>query len=490
MQERYSTLIPRQTYIKAIRPFIDLDVIKVLVGLRRSGKSELLRLIQQELERLGRSSEQFIYINFEDFTWRDLKNAERLYQYIMPRIQEIETKFNRAYVFLDEVQEVAEFEYVINSLRATTNTDVYITGSNSTLLSGELATKIAGRYVQFEVFPLSLSEYNFANQYQHRQFQQSYQQQSYQQRSQHRNSQSRSQTPAVDHFTARETGEMPDSNIGGTAGKANDWVIGKAINDGIQSGDAVEVMQSVQPATIEVFNSYLRQGGMPFIAVHAMDEVSARTYLRDIYNSVILKDIVQRYNIRDVSLFEKIVLFAMQNIGNLITASTIAKYLKSQHIDVGTQTIINYLEYCCESYLLHKCEKYDVQGKRILKIQQKYYVGDLGIRAAVINDGMQQIQGLLENLVAFEALRRGYQVYVGASGNAEIDFVITRGEQKRYIQVAYMLSSEQAESREFGAFSGIADNYPKTVVSLDALLRPRDGIEHRNLVEFLQAADW
>lgn len=406
MKEANATLVDRPRYIERIMPFVDKDIIKVLTGLRRSGKSDMLRLIQRRLIMNGRKSEQFITLNFEDYTLIEYHDPDRLYPYLIDRISHINGK---PYIFLDEIQEVRDFEKVVNSLRATTNADVYITGSNSTLLSGELATYLAGRYVQFEVYPFGYEEFK----------------------------------------TARQQHDADDS-----------------------------------------FNTFLIDGGMPFIATHAWDEESRRTYLTDIYRSVVLKDIIRRHHIRDVALLERIVLFVMQNTGSLLSANAIASYLKSERIDVGVQTVINYLEYCRESFLLARFNRTDLIGKQLLKTVQKYYASDHGLRNAIVGDSTTQIQGLLENIVAMEGVRRGYNVTVGSANGKEIDFVFDKGNARQYIQVTYMMNDAVTAEREFGAFRTITDNYPKTVVSMDPILQPRDGIAHRHIEEFLLARDW
>ncbi|OZG64047.1 ATP-binding protein [Bifidobacterium eulemuris] len=399
-------LIDRPLYIDRIEPFMEADVVKVLVGLRRSGKSDLLKLIQRRLLERGCNASQFITMNFEDYALTQYSDPDVLYPYLLERINAVE---GRPYVFLDEIQEVRSFEKVVNSLRAATKADVYITGSNSKLLSGELATYLGGRYVQFEVYPFGYAEYREARK--------------------------------------------------------------QAGGDGS-------------------FMDYLLSGGMPFLTTQQWDEQSRRTYLTDIYRSVVLKDIVQRHGIRDVTLLERVVAYVMANVGNIISANSIAAYLKNERMEIGVQTVINYLEYCVDSFLLERMNRVGVVGKKLLKTQQKYYVADQGLRNAIVSDGMTNIQGLLENVVALEARRRGYDVSVGVGDDAEVDFVLDRGAERRYIQVTYLMAQERTVEREFGAFRGIEDNYPKTVVSMDPVLRPRDGIEHRNVEEFLLAQDW
>lgn len=402
-------LVNRPLYLDRIEPFIGTDVIKVLVGLRRSGKSAMLTLLQRRLIERGCDANQFIRMNFEDYALRRYRDPDALYPHLTERIAAIEATGAKAYVFLDEVQEIRDFERVVNSLRATTNADITITGSNSTLLSSELATHLAGRYVEFPIYPFGYAEYR----------------------------------SACELF-----GETPD------------------------------------------FMRYLTFGGMPFLSKRAWDEASARTYLTDIYRSVVLKDIVQRHNIRDSGLLERIATFAMANIGNILSANAIAAYLKSERIDLGVQTVINYLDYCVETFLLERLDQTGLEGKQLLRTRRKYYVADHGLRNALIGNGLQDIQGLLENVIALEALRRGWQAQVGTGEDSEVDFVLTRGDERRYLQVTYMMPDKTTEEREFGALANIRDNYPKAVVSMDPLLRPRNGIEHRNIEEFLLAQDW
>ncbi|MBW3080319.1 ATP-binding protein [Bifidobacterium saguinibicoloris] len=388
-------------------PFVGTgDVIKVLVGLRRSGKSDMLRLIQRRLVAEGNNPSQFISMNFEDYALSKYHDPDVLYPYLIERLDAVE---GTPYIFLDEVQEVRGFEKIVNSLRSATRADVIITGSNSTLLSGELATYLGGRYVQFEVFPFGYSEFADARRQIH--------------------------------------------------------------------GD-------------DSFDAFLREGGMPFVATGDWDEESRRTYLTDIYRSVVLRDVVRRHRIRDVALLERIVMFAMQNTGNMLSSSAIAAYLKAERIDVSPQTVINYLEYCREAFLLERMNRTDLVGKQVLKTLQKYYVADHGLRGAIVGDGTAQIQGVLENMVAMEGLRRGYTVSVGAVNGKEVDFVFDKGSQRRYVQVTYLIDSDKTAEREFGVFRDVPDNYPKTVVSMDPILRPRDGIEHRRVDEFLLAEDW
>ena len=396
----------RPEYVDRIMPFVDTDVVKVLVGLRRSGKSQLLKLIQKRLLAGGRNQDQIILLNFENFGLMALRNSEALHSYLVKKIEAIKGK---AYVFLDEIQEVPGFEQVVNSLRAVQHADMYIIGSNSRLLSGDLATVLAGRYVLFQVNPFGYREFRDAR--------------------------------------------------------------------GLVGADSS-------------FEAFLSIGGMPYLATKDLDQISTQTYLTDIYNSVILKDVVQRYEIRDVTLLERIILFAMQNVGNPLSANAVAKYLKSEHLRISTQTVLNYLEYCCDAFLFRRIRRVDLKGKEILRSPEKLFVADHGLRTAVIGDNGRDIQGVLENIVACEAIRRGYEVSVGSVDGKEVDFVLTKANMKRYVQVTYLLADPATVQREFGVFAGIADNYPKTVVSMDPVLQSHNGIEHRRIDEFLLAEDW
>ncbi|MDP9800725.1 putative AAA+ superfamily ATPase [Arcanobacterium wilhelmae] len=405
-EKRALGLIERPRYIAQIEPFIETDVVKVLSGLRRSGKSGMLKLIQRWLREHGVRENQFISVNFEDYNFRSLTRPDALHEYLAAKIAEVN---GRAYVFLDEIQEVSNFERVVNSLRATTGADIYLTGSNSALLSGELATHLAGRYVQFTIYPFGFEEF----------------------------------------VHARQT-----------------------------------ILASA------TFRDYLDVGGMPYLATKELDSHSNAIYLRDIYGSVVLKDIVARHAIRDIHLFEKISTFALANTGNVISSGSMTKFLKSENVRVSTQTVLNYLEYCTQAYLLNETRRFDVVGKEQLKTLSKFYAADHALRGAIVGDGDAQIQGVLENIVALEAMRRGYDVQVGVLPAGEVDFVLKKDRLTRYIQVTYLMADARNEEREFGALERISDNYPKTVVSMDPLLRPRAGIEHREISEFLLAEDW
>lgn len=403
-------MIKREIYMSRIRPFIGNDLIKVLTGIRRSGKSVMLELIKDELRASGEKDAQFICFNFEDMTNARLCTATALHEEIKNRIAEIDGK---AYLFFDEIQEVDQWETCVASLRVEHDCDIYITGSNAKLLSGELATYLAGRYVEFIIYPFSFSEFL----------------------------------------------ELYGQTVPGTTNQ-------------------------------ETFTKYLTFGGMPYLGVLRYEEEPCRQYLQDVYNSVELKDIVKRNSVRDVDLLERIIDYISVNVGMTFSASSISKYFKSENRVAATETILNYIKYCTDAFLFYRVQRQDLQGKKILTVNEKYYLADHGIREAVYGGNMRDINLILENIVFMELLRRGFKVTVGKAGEMEIDFVCEKRSDKLYIQVSYLLASEDTIVREFGAYDGIRDNFPKYVVSLDEFDLSRNGIKHMNIRDFLLAPEW
>ena len=399
-------MITRELYLKKIRPFIDKDIVKVITGIRRSGKSIMLLMIQQELSRQGILPSQILHLNFEDMANANLCNAQNLNKWVTERAKEITGK---VYLFLDEIQEVKEWERAVNSLRVSVDIDIYITGSNAKLLSGELATYLAGRYVQFTIYPFSYQEFLLAN-------------------------------------------------------NAED--------------DA------------KIFQQYLLQGGMPFLLNLSYQPDASRQYLHDIYNSVMLKDIIQRNKLRDADLLERILLYTLSGIGNTFSASSITKYLKSENRKTSNDTVLSYLNACTSAYLLTKVPRWDLQGKKLLSINEKYYIADIGIREAIYGNNMRDINQALENIVCLELLARGYKVMIGKIGDYEIDFIAEKKVTRMYIQVTYLLASEDTIKREFRVYDYVKDNYPKYVLSMDELDFSRNGIRHENIRNFLLRNDW
>ncbi|MDO4203978.1 MAG: ATP-binding protein [Selenomonadaceae bacterium] len=399
-------MIKREQYIKKIRPFINTDVVKVLTGIRRCGKSVMLELIQRELLEQGVSESQILCLNFEDLANVDLCDAMKLNRWVMEKAKDIS---GRVYLFLDEVQEVKEWERAVNSLRVALDADIYVTGSNAKLLSGELATYLAGRYVQFTIYPFSYREF----------------------------------------LLSQNTGDSP-----------------------------------------QMFQRYILRGGMPFLLNLAYQPDVSKQYLKDIYSSVMLKDIIQRNRLRDADLLERILLYILGGIGNIVSASSITKYLKSENRKASNDTVLSYLNACTSAYLFCKIPRWDLQGKRLLSVNEKYYAADVGIREAVYGNNMRDINQVLENIVCLELLSRNYKVMIGKAGEYEVDFVAEKDGKRIYIQVTYLLAGEETIRREFGVYNHVRDNHPKYVLSMDELDFSREGIRHENIRHFLLREDW
>lgn len=403
-------MIKRELYMKRIRPFIGSNLIKVMTGIRRCGKSVMLELIKQELIESGVNPIQFISINFEDLNYSHLQTAKSLHDEITNRAKDIDGK---VYLFFDEIQEVKDWEKCINSFRVSLDCDIYITGSNAKLLSGELATYLGGRYVEFVIYPFSFGEF-------------------------------------------------------------------------------IELYRPINPdASIQqCFQKYLITGGMPYLANIRYADEPSKQYLHDLFNSVQLKDIVKCNKIRDVDLLERIIAYVIANVGTTFSARSLTRFLKSEQRTVAPETTLNYTKYCCDAYLFYQVKRVDLQGKQILSTNEKYYIADHGIREAVFGGNMRDINLILENIVYLELLRRGYKVTVGKTGEKEIDFVCDKRGDKLYVQVTYLLASEDTIKREFGAYDTIRDNFPKYVVSLDEFDMSRNGIKHQNIRDFLLAEEW
>lgn len=395
-------MVIRERYLKLIRPFYQQDLIKVLVGIRRSGKSVILRQIMDELKENNIDDSHIIYINFEDYDYEEYTDPKKLNNYVKEKI--IDDK--KYYIFFDEIQNVLEWEKVVNSLRATKNTSIFITGSNSDLLSSDLATHIAGRYVSLKITP----------------------------------------------FTFQETCKLLN------------------ISDRIDIEDA--------------FNDYIKWGGMPQRFMQEND-ISRKAYLSDVYDSIIIKDIVKRFNIKDIDLLNRIVTYILTTLAQMFSPDSLKKYMQSGSRNVSLETLYNYLDYITRSNLISKAERYDVRGKRILTGKYKYYLTDLGFTNILSEGKKGQMGAYLENIVYNELIARGYNVNVGTLENGEIDFIATRFDEKIYIQVAYILSDETVIEREFNAYKKIDDNYPKYVLSMDSFDFSQNGIIHKNIIDWL-----
>ena len=391
--------------MQRIRPFMNTDLIKVFTGIRRAGKSVMLELVKNELKESGISEENFLCINFEQFSNSQFLDVESLYKKITDFQKNTKGKI---YLFFDEIQEVDGWEKCINSCRIDFDCDIYITGSNAKLLSGELATYLAGRYVEFVIYPFSFAEFFEMNLI---------------------------KNPNVDKATC--------------------------------------------------FMQFLKTGGMPFLSNFPDDDSAKSQYLIDIYNSVVLKDVVKRNNIRDVDTLERIVAYAFSNIGHIFSATSLSKYFKSENRKISHDTILNYLKFCSDAFLFYKINRYDLEGKKIVTVNEKYYCADHGLREALLGKNIQNIDQVLENIVCLELLRRNYKVYVGKKGDLEIDFIAEKQGKKIYIQVAYLLANEETIKREFSVYNFVKDSYPKYVVSMDDLDFSQNGIIHKNIKDFL-----
>ena len=397
----------RELYIEKIKPFINKDIIKVITGIRRSGKSVMLKLIMEELKQNKIDEKQFININFENLINIELTTADKLHEYILKKASEIKKK---CYIFLDEIQEVKDWEKCINSLRVNEeyDFDIYITGSNAKLLSGELSTYLAGRYVEFVIYPFSFKEF-------------------------------------------------------------------------------LETLKSIQQdvSTREAFQKYVKFGGMPFLYNLAFEEEASLQYLKDIYSSIILKDITQRNKIRDTDMLERVISYLIMNVGNNFSATSISKFFKSENRKVSVETILNYIKAAEESFLIYRVSRDDLIGKKVLNVNEKYYIADHGMREAILGSNQRDINQIFENIIYLELLRKGYNVRVGKVDNLEVDFVCTKGNEKIYVQVAYLLASSETIEREFTSLEKIDDNYPKYVISMDEFDMSRNGIIHINIIDFL-----
>jgi predicted AAA+ superfamily ATPase len=400
-------MIKRELYLNQLRDFIDKPLIKVITGIRRCGKSAMLYLLKNELLGRGVSAENIVHVNFESFEYSDLCKADKLYAHIKSKI------INKQpyYILLDEIQEVNGWEKAVDAFLVDFNADIYITGSNSRLLSSELATYLAGRYVEIRMYPLSFSEYL--------------------------------------HFRNRQQGvDAPDLRA--------------------------------------EFFRFLRLGGFPVIHLADYTIESAYKVIHDIYSSAILRDTVQRHNIRDVELLERVVRFVFDNVGSKFSAKNVADYFKSQQRKIDLNTIYNYLNALESAFIIHKVPRYDVKGREILKTFEKYFVGDHSLIYALMGFRDRWISGVLENMVMLELKRRGFRVFVGKADDKEIDFVAEKQERKVYVQVSYKMTEQSTIVREFSPLKTLRDNHPKYVVSMDETWTDNiDGIPHVHIADFL-----
>ena len=372
------------------------------MGMRRCGKSVLLEQIMEEIKEKGIKPDHIIYINFEDYDFLEYTDPKKFNEYIKSQVKDKD----KYYLFFDEIQNVNDFERVINSFRATMNVSIFITGSNSKLLSGELATVLTGRYISIKMMPFTYSEF---------------------------------------------------------------LELKKSKNEEI---------------TTKTFDEFLEWGGMPLI-YNTSDELERKMYLRDLYNAIILKDIVERNKIKDIQLLNRIIQFMMANIGGVLSSNSIARYLRNEKINTSVDTVMNYINYITTSSIFNKVNRYDIRGKSVMSTLEKYYLTDLGLLMLKSTPIEKKIGGRLENIVYNELVARGNEVYIGKTDKGEIDFVVDNFGKREYIQVADYLSSEEVLQREFGAFKEVDDNFPKYVITMDKIDYSQNGIIHLNLEKFL-----
>jgi predicted AAA+ superfamily ATPase len=402
IQENVMDYICRPKYIEKIKRFVDKPVIKVLTGMRRVGKSTILLIIKNDILSKVPDTNK-IYLNFESIELLNITNASTLLEYLQPLMEKIKGKI---YFFFDEIQLVNEWEKVINGLRVDKDCDIYLTGSNSTLLSGNITTLLAGRYVEFEIQPFTFSEF-------------------------------------------------------------------------------IRVFDDTNLSKEDLFDKFIKIGGLPFLKYFKLDETPSLKYLNDVYNTVLVKDVLQYNNIRDVDIFNRILSYATENIGHTFSANSIKKYFRNENRTVSVDTILNYLEYCIKAFIIKKVPRYDTLGKKILKVDEKHYLTDHGFRQAKGFSNTKDIERTLENIVYIELISRGYDVKIGKIKDREIDFIAKMGKQLNYYQVSYMMGDEKTREREFGVYKTLEDNFPKYVLSMDRIDFSQDGIIHKNIIDFL-----
>lgn len=403
-------MINRPIYVDRIMAYADTPFVKILTGIRRCGKSTILKMLIDEMKERGIHDGQILHYSFDSLEYEDIKTAKALFAHLK---QHLFLK-GRTYLFLDEIQEVKSWEKVVNSLMTDYDVDIYVTGSNSRMMSSEISTYLTGRYIAFRIYPLSFSEYMT--------FRKGY-------------------TEVLDSYT-------------------------------------------------ELAN-YLRLGGFPAVHLQKYTSDEVYTIVRDIYNSTIFTDIVRRNQIRKVDQLERIVKFAFDNVGRTFSAASVSKYLKSENRAIDNETVYNYLSKLESAYILHRCSRFDVQGKEILKTQEKFYLADPALRYSVLGYSANSAAAMLENIIYLELLRRGYEVYVGKLDNAEIDFIAVKQENKLYIQVTQEIGYSETEKREYGRLLDIRDNYPKYVLRTDAFAGGNyEGIKTMHVADFLLSDEY
>lgn len=403
-------MIDRPLYVDKIMAYVDTPFVKILTGVRRCGKSTILKMIMERLKTERNIPEnRIISCRFDSMEYEDM-TAKQIYTLLKEKLSPV----GKTYLFLDEVQEIKGWEKIVNSLASDFDVDLYITGSNSRMMSSEIATYLTGRYISFRIFTLSFGEYLM--------------------------------------FKSKF------ANVG-------------------------------EPKT-ELAN-YVRLGGFPATHLQAYSQDEIYTIVRDIYNSTIFSDIVKRNQVRKIDQLERVVKYTFSNVGNTFSAKSIADYLKSERRSLDNETVYSYLDKLEKAYLLHRCSRYDLQGKEILKTQEKFYLADVALRYSVLGYNADSVASSLENIVYLELCRRGYTVYVGKTSDGEIDFVAVRQNEKIYVQVTQEINSEKTEKREYNRLLEIPDNYPKFVLTTDEFAGGNyEGIKTMHIADFLLSAEY
>lgn len=403
-------MINRPLYTEKIMVYTDTPFVKVLTGVRRCGKSTILKMIMEKLQNeRGISEDQIVSMRFDSMEYEDM-TAKQMFEAVKAKFSENK----KTYLFLDEVQEIEGWEKVVNSLASDYDVDLYVTGSNSRMMSSEISTYLTGRYVSFRIFPLSFEEYlTFRKEY----------------------------TEVKDVHA-----ELAD---------------------------------------------YIRLGGFPATHLRDYSQDEVYTIVRDIYNSTIFSDIVRKNQIRKVDQLERVVKYTFSNVGNTFSAKSISDYLKSEHRKIDNETVYSYLEKLEKAYLLHRCSRYDLQGKEILKTQEKFYLADTALRYSVLGYHPDSVASSLENVVYLELFRRGYEVNIGKTADGEVDFVAQRQGEKLYVQVTQEIRSEKTERREYDRLLEIKDNYPKYVLRTDEFAGGNyEGIKSMHVADFLLSREY
>lgn len=405
-----TTVIYRPMYVDKIITYVDTPFIKILTGVRRCGKSTILKMIMEKLHNEKRiPQEQIVSYRFDSMEYEDM-TAKQMYEELKSKLSEN----GRTYLFLDEIQEIDNWEKVVNSLASDYDVDIYITGSNSRMMSSEISTYLTGRYVVFPIYTLSFREY-------------------------------------LD-FKSRYT--------------------------------------SLDDNKTELAN-YIRLGGFPATQLQKYSQEEIYTIVHDIYNSTIYSDIIRHNQIRKIDQLERVVKYVFNNVGNTFSAKSVSDYMKAEHRSLDNETVYSYLEKLEKAYLLHRCSRYDLQGKEILKTQEKFYLADTSFRYSVLGYSADSVASSLENVVYLELCRRGYAVHIGKTGDGEIDFVAVRQNEKIYVQVTERIRSEKTQKREYERLLGIKDNYPKYVLRTDEFVGGNyEGIKTMHVADFLLSTEF